>query len=84
MIASLCFTAVSTLFNLYAMRRGALVVGRGSDTVASDLSAYSGLICGFLAAGPVTLWRLLQTAGWLQARTGGRNATERLARRQYS
>lgn len=83
MIASLCFTAVSTLFNLYAMRRGALVVGRGSDTVASDLRRIPGLICGFLAAGPVTLWRLLQTRV-AQARTGGRNATERLARRQYS
>ena len=57
-IASVCFTAVSTLFNLYAMRRGALVVGSGSDTVAGDLRRIPGLILGFLAAGPMALKRL--------------------------
>lgn len=77
-IASVCFTAVSTLFNLYAMRRGALVVGAGSDSVAGDLKRVPGLIGGFLAAGPMLLWRSLQ------AKTAGRSGTDRLERRQYS
>jgi len=74
-IASVCFTAVSTLFNLYAMRRGALVVGAGSDTVKSDLKRVPRLIGGFLAAGPLWL---------IQAYTGGRSGIERFERRQYS
>jgi hypothetical protein len=77
-IASICFTAVSTVFNLYAMRRGALVVGDGSDTVGGDLKRVPALIGGFLAAGPMLLWRTVQ------AKTGGRSGTERLERRQYS
>jgi hypothetical protein len=78
-IASVCFTALSTLFNLYAMRRGALVVGEGSDTVKGDLKRVPRLIGGFLAAGPVALWNLIA-----QANTGGRSGAGRLARRQYS
>jgi hypothetical protein len=77
-VASVCFTAVATLFNLYAMRRGALVVGAGSDSVGGDLKRVPRLIGGFLAAGPILLWRSLH------AKTGGRSATERLERRQYS
>src|SRR5215469_4661862 len=63
-IASVCFTAVSTLFNLYAMRRGALVVGDGSDTVQGDLKRIPRLICGFVIAGPLALKAFL---------VGGRN-----------
>jgi hypothetical protein len=59
-IASVCFTAVSTLFNLYAMRRGALVVGAGSDSVGADLKRVPRLIGGFLAAGPVWVWRFVR------------------------
>jgi hypothetical protein len=36
-LASICFTAVSTLFNLYAMRRGALVTGQGQESLGSDI-----------------------------------------------
>jgi len=78
-IASVCFTAVSTLFNLYAMRRGALTVGAGSDSVHADLKRIPRLIAGFLAAGPLILKRRLA-----QANTGGRSGMGRLARRQYS
>lgn len=78
-IASVCFTGLSTLFNLYAMRRGALVVGAGSDPVATDLKRVPRLIGGFLAAGPLWLWRSLR-----QAKTGGRSAIEPFDRRQYS
>lgn len=61
-IASVVFTALSTLFNLYAMRRGALVVGAGSDTVKRDLQRTPRLIAGFLAEGPLIVYR------WVQAR----------------
>ncbi len=56
-VASVCFTAISTLFNLYAMRRGALVVGDGSSSVASDMRRMPRLIAGFVAAGPMALHR---------------------------
>jgi hypothetical protein len=78
-IASVCFTAVSTLFNLYAMRRGVLVVGDGGDSVQADLRRVPRLIAGFLAAGPRFLRRAI-----VQANTGGRSGIERLERRQYS
>ena len=78
-IASICFTIVSTLFNLYAMRRGALVVGDGGETVTSDLKRVPALISGFVAVLPLAAWN------WFtQASTGGRRGTERLERRQYS
>ena len=46
--ASVAFTALSTLFNLYAMRRGALVVGSGASSVGEDLRRMPGLIVGFV------------------------------------
>jgi hypothetical protein len=58
-LASVCFTAVSTLFNLYAMRRGVLITGAGQQTLTSDLKRMPMLIGGFLAAGPLALSRLL-------------------------
>jgi hypothetical protein len=57
LIASVGMTIVSTLFNLYAMRRGALVVGQEGKSVRSDLRRMPRLICGFVAAGPVALYR---------------------------
>lgn len=59
-VASVCFTVVSTLFNLYAMRRGALVVGSDGHTLASDMKRMPVLIAGFLAVGPVAILRLLR------------------------
>ena len=60
-ISSVCFTCVSTLFNLYAMRRGVLVTGAGAGSVASDMRRIPGLIAGFVAAGPVALYRVLRS-----------------------
>ncbi len=60
-IASVCFTAVSTLFNLYAMRRGVLVVDEERRPFADDLKKMPAVIGGFLAAGPVAIWRLAQS-----------------------
>ncbi len=69
LIASVVFTALSTLFNLYAMRRGALVVGAGSDSVAGDLKRVPRLIAGFLAEGPLTVYRWMRRAQILTDRT---------------
>jgi hypothetical protein len=38
-LASICFTAVSTLFNLHAMREGILVVGENAGSVSDDIRA---------------------------------------------
>jgi hypothetical protein len=60
-VSSVCFTCISTLFNLYAMRRGVLVTGAGSGSVASDMRRIPGLIAGFVAAGPLALYRSVRS-----------------------
>ena len=59
LVTSVCFTIVSSLFNLYAMQRGALIVGEGSSSVVEDLRRVPALIGGFLACGPLALHRRL-------------------------
>ena len=61
-IASVCFTIISTLFNLYAMQRGALVVGAEARSLKSDLQRMPELIGGFLAAGGTSLFWCVQRA----------------------
>jgi len=46
MVGSVAFTGVSTLFNLYAMRRGALIAGEGGQSLVSDLRRMPGLLMG--------------------------------------
>ena len=46
--ASVIFTAISTLFNLYAMRRGALIVGTGRGSLVEDLRRMPRLILDFI------------------------------------
>ena len=58
--ASVSFTALATAFNLYAMRRGVLVVDEGQRSLAEDMRAMPAMIAGFLSAGPLTLWRALR------------------------
>ncbi len=58
--ASLSFTVVSTLFNFYAMRRGTMVVGENASSFAADLRAMPRVIAGFVAAGPMWLWRAVR------------------------
>ena len=62
-LASVCFTMVSTLFNLYAMRRGALIVGENQQSLSHDLRRMPRLVGGFLAAGPLAIFRLLKRRG---------------------
>jgi hypothetical protein len=47
-IASVCFTALSSVFNFYAMRRGALVVGEGRRSLLSDLRSMPALVLDFI------------------------------------
>jgi hypothetical protein len=60
--ASVCFTAISTLFNLYAMRRGALIVGRGSRSLGRDLLHLPRLLLDFVLVVPRTILRLSSLA----------------------
>ena len=46
--ASMVFTAISTIFNLFAMRHGALIVGRGRQSLLSDLAAMPRLVMLFV------------------------------------
>jgi len=52
-------SVVSTLFNLFIMRRGAMVVGEGSQPLWRDLIRIPLLIVQFVIAGPLWLWRVL-------------------------
>ena len=49
-VASVAFTAVSTAFNLFAMRRGVLVVGATARTLLDDLRAMPRLIVLFVTS----------------------------------
>jgi hypothetical protein len=59
-VSSVIFTIVSTLFNLYAMRRGVLIVGSEGRSLANDFRALPRIIGGFLAVAPLALWRTLR------------------------
>ena len=56
---SVGFTALSTAFNLYAMKRGALTVGHGSRSLQEDLSRVPSLLLGFVTTGPYIVVRKL-------------------------
>jgi hypothetical protein len=45
---SILFTGLSTTFNLFAMRHGALIVGRGRQSLWSDLAAMPRLLALFV------------------------------------
>jgi hypothetical protein len=59
-VASVVFTEISTLFNLYAMRRGALVVGAEAASMAADMRRIPVLIGGFVASGPLAIIRCVR------------------------
>ena len=46
--ASVLLTAVSTAFNLFAMRRGVLIVGEGSRSLVNDLLTMPTVMAAFL------------------------------------
>mgnify|MGYP003351132788 CR=1 FL=1 len=48
--ASMAFTALSTAFNLFAMRRGAFIVGEGSRPLLQDLARTPALLAAFVVS----------------------------------
>lgn len=58
-IVSIAFTSVSTAFNLFAMRRGALIVGHDSAPLWRDLARMPFLLAAFAAAPIVIAWKRL-------------------------
>jgi hypothetical protein len=51
-LASVSFSVLSGLFNLFAMRRGLLIVGPGRRSITEDLRRIPGVIAAFLIAAP--------------------------------
>ncbi len=52
-------SVLSTLFNLFIMRRGAMVVGEDSQPLWRDLMRIPFLLVQFLIAGPLWLWNVI-------------------------
>ena len=63
------FSVVSVLFNLYAMRKGALLVGAGEDTqsLKDDFKQMPRLVAEFTIALPVLISRFLESGKLLNA-----------------
>lgn len=61
-LTSICFTQISNLFNLYAMRKGALIVGTGARPLGEDMKRVPSLIGGFLLVLPRMAGRALLEA----------------------
>jgi hypothetical protein len=59
---SVIFTAFSTAFNLYAMRRGVLITSGKSRSLLHDLSSIPQLILSFVLAGPREIARRINNA----------------------
>jgi hypothetical protein len=57
LIASFCFASVASGFNWYAMRRGAMLAGTRTSSVAGDLRALPHILLDFVLAGPRALLR---------------------------
>ena len=57
--ASAVFTVLSTSFNVFAMRRGALTTGDGSQPLHHDLRRMPALIAEFVAVPAGSAWRRL-------------------------
>ena len=61
---SVIFTALSTAFNLYAMRRGILVTSRNGKSLRHDLSQMPPLLLAFILAGPREIVRRLHRSAF--------------------
>jgi hypothetical protein len=57
---SVAFTSLSTCFNLFAMRRGALIVGAASDSIWTDLGRTPRILLAFIGEGCGALGRFLR------------------------
>ncbi len=61
--ASIAFSVVSTLFNLFAMRRGVLLVGARGRPLTHDLRRLPLLCAQFALAAPLAIGRALRPDG---------------------
>jgi hypothetical protein len=59
-LASIIFTALSTSFNVFAMRHGVLTVGGKSKSLREDLGRILPLLGQFILAGPRAIFRRLR------------------------
>ena len=59
-IISLALSAITASFNLYSMRRGVMLTGRGSRTFFNDLSRLPGVISSFLMTAPRWVMRTVR------------------------
>jgi len=57
--SSVVFTVFSTAFNIYAMQRGVLTVGKGSRSLWHDFRRILPLFFNFALAGPRAVGRML-------------------------
>jgi hypothetical protein len=60
-VASFTFTVLSTLFMLYAMRRGSFIVGADARSLSDDMANIPKLLLAFLVCGPRGLISLLRS-----------------------
>jgi len=67
MLASMGLSAVATLFNQFAMRRGVLLVGANSRPLAEDMKRLPTVCVAFLL-GPAR-WLVRSATNWLQRGT---------------
>jgi hypothetical protein len=58
--ASICFSLLSAVFNLFAMRRGALIVGEGRQSLFADLRRMPFIIFDFVTAIPRAIWQIMR------------------------
>ncbi|MBK8313614.1 MAG: hypothetical protein IPL01_06065 [Acidobacteria bacterium] len=58
-IASVCLSMISAIFNLFAMRRGAFIVGAERQSLFADFRQMPRIIFDFLTAIPRALWQFL-------------------------
>ncbi len=59
---SICYTGIAMLFNLYAMRRGVMVVGEQQRPLLEDVRMFPSIIAGFLLTGVLFARRLIAEA----------------------
>jgi hypothetical protein len=81
-VSSVIFTALSTLFNLYAMRRNVWIVGSEARSLAADFRALPRILGGFLAVAPLALrefWKQ-QTQSENHSKPGVRTITHTVPR----
>lgn len=59
LVASICLSMLSAVFNLFAMRRGVFLVGTERQSFASDLRQMPRVLLAFFTAVPRAVWRSL-------------------------